>query len=290
MKPLRIFISSVQSEFAEDRQMLHDWLCNDPLMRRFYEPFLFEHVPARDARADQIYLDEVSACDIYIGLFGDDYGYQDAEGMSPTEREFISATEQHKTRLIFVRGLDDKNRHPKMKALIQRVGNELIRRRYATGLELIANVYAALVQDLEARDLLRSGPFDAAPCRKATLADLDEERMAIFLRHARRARGFPLSADASPMELLTHLNLLDDGHISNAAVLLFAKKPQRFLISSEVKCAHFHGIEVAKPIPSHQVYKGTVFELVDQAVDFVMSKINLWVGTREAGPQVPVKL
>lgn len=31
----------------------------------------------------------------------------------------------------------------------------------------------------------------------------------------------------------------------------------RFLISSEIKCAHFHGTEVAKPIPSYQVYKGT---------------------------------
>ncbi|MDE2763117.1 MAG: winged helix-turn-helix transcriptional regulator, partial [Gemmatimonadota bacterium] len=60
------------------------------------------------------------------------------------------------------------------------------------------------------------------------------------------------------------------------------------LISSEVKCAHFHGIEVAKPIPSHQVYKGTVFELVDQAVDFVMSKIALAVGTRAETVQAPV--
>ena len=56
-----------------------------------------------------------------------------------------------------------------------------------------------------------------------------------------------------------------------------------------MKCAHFHGIEVAKPIPSYQVYKGTVFDLVDQAVDFVMSKINLRVGTRAEGPRAPVQ-
>lgn len=58
---------------------------------------------------------------------------------------------------------------------------------------------------------------------------------------------------------------------------------------TEIKCAHFHGTEEAKPIPSYQVYKGTVFELVDQAVDFVLSKIALSVGTRESGPQVPVR-
>ena len=85
------------------------------------------------------------------------------------------------------------------------------------------------------------------------------------------------------------MNLLHKGLPTNAAVLLFGRQPQRFLITSEVKCAHFHGVEVAKPIPSYQVYKGTVFDLVDQAVDFVLSKINLWVGTREAGSQVPVE-
>ena len=71
-------------------------------------------------------------------------------------------------------------------------------------------------------------------------------------------------------------------------MLLFAKRPQRFLISSEVKCAHFHGTRVAKLIPSHQVYRGTVFELVDHAVDFVLSKIALSVGTRAESVQAPV--
>lgn len=289
MKPLRVFISSVQKEFAEERLALRDWLRNDPLMRRFFEPFLFEHVPALDHRANEIYLHEVAASDIYIGLLGNDYGYEDKEGFSPTEREFIEATLQNKTRLIFIKGIDDKNRHPKMQALIQRVGKELIRRRFASTSELISGVYAALVHYLEGHDLIRNGPFDAAPCRDATLADLDEERIATFLGLARRGRDLPLPENTTSLDILTHLNLLNKGRFTHAAILLFGKKPQRFLISSEVKCAHFHGLRVAKPIPSYQVYKGTVFNLVDQAVDFVMSKINLWVGTRSEGPQVPVK-
>jgi ATP-dependent DNA helicase RecG len=69
---------------------------------------------------------------------------------------------------------------------------------------------------------------------------------------------------------------------------LFGKQPQRFLISSEVKCAHFHGTTVRKPIPFYQVYKGNLFELVDQAVNFVLSKIDLAVGTRAQGPEAPV--
>ena len=81
---------------------------------------------------------------------------------------------------------------------------------------------------------------------------------------------------------------MNRGRLTNAAVLLFGRAPQRFLISSKVKCAHFHGTEVAKSIPSYQVYNGTVFELVDQAVDFVMSKIALAVGTRAKAVQAPV--
>ncbi|MFM7648964.1 MAG: ATP-binding protein, partial [Cyanobium sp.] len=55
----------------------------------------------------------------------------------------------------------------------------------------------------------------------------------------------------------------------------------------EVKAAHFHGTAVAKPIPSYQVFKGTVFELVDQAVDFVLARLSFAVGTRAASSQVP---
>ncbi len=72
MKPLAIFISSVQREFAQERAALRDYLRGDPLMRRFFAPFLFEDVPATDRRPDDLYLDEVERCDLYVGLFGRD--------------------------------------------------------------------------------------------------------------------------------------------------------------------------------------------------------------------------
>ena len=40
MNPLRIFISSVQKEFAREREALRDYLRGDPLVRRFFEVFL----------------------------------------------------------------------------------------------------------------------------------------------------------------------------------------------------------------------------------------------------------
>jgi hypothetical protein len=63
---------------------------------------------------------------------------------------------------------------------------------------------------------------------------------------------------------------------------------QRFLPAAQVKCLHFHGTEVRKPIPSYQLFDGTLFEQVDEAVDFVLAKLARSVGVREPGAQAPV--
>jgi predicted HTH transcriptional regulator len=285
----RIFVSSVQKELLAERQAVRDFVRGDPLLRRFFHVFLFEELPASDRRADDVYLDEVGRCAIYLGLFGDEYGSEDAEGMSPTEREFGQATAQGKVRLIYVRGTDDTQRHPKMRALINKAGAQLIRRRFSGIPDLTAALYASLVEHLERTGQLRTRPFDASACPDAAMTDLSPDKVRWFLGMARRERQYPLPEDTPVEEALAHLNLLDAGQPSHAAVLLFGAQPQRFLLTSEVKCLHYHGTEVRKPIPSYQVYRGTVFELVDQAIDFVMSKITRSVGTRAEGPQAPVE-
>jgi len=288
MKPLRLFISSVQQEFAEERAVLREYLQGDPLLRKFFQVFLFEDMSARDRRPEEIFLSEVSQCDIYLGLFGNEYGWENADGYSPTHREFLEDKSLGKHLLIFFKGTEG-DRHPKMSALIREADGQLIRRRFVAATELIAHVYASLVDYLSAKELLRFGPFDASVCPDAALMDLNEDKIQWFLQLARKGRGFPLAEDAGSHEVLTHLNLLKDDKPTYAAILLFGNAPQRFLLPSEVKCAHFHGTEVRKPIPFYQVYKGTVFDLVDQAVNFVLSKIDLAVGTREMSTQAPVE-
>jgi len=273
----RIFLSSVQKELAAERRAIRDFVRGDPLFRRFFDVFLFEDLPASDRRADDVYLDEVGSSALYVGLFGQEYGNEDSDGVSPIEREFDQATALGKTRLIFVKGTDDAGRHPKMANLVRKAGGQLIRRRFNDISDLNAGLYASLVEHLERTGRLRTKPFDAAACPDATLADLSRERVVEFLAAAKAERGYAIGPRTSTPKALAHLNLLDGNKPSHAAVLLFAKKPQRFLIASEVKCMHFHGTEVEKPIPSYHIYKGTVFELIDQAVDFVMAKIDLAV-------------
>jgi predicted HTH transcriptional regulator len=288
MATASIFISSVQKELAEERRAVKNFIEGDPLLRRYFRIFLFEDLPACDRRADEVYLDEVDRCAVYVGIFGNEYGFEDVEGVSPTEREFDRATLRGKPRLIFVKSADDSTRHPKMGSLVHKAGAQLIRRRFGSIPELTTGLYASLVEHLDRKGFLRVRPFDASACPHATLADLSEEKVRWFLRQAQRERQFTLAESTPPMEALTHLNLLDSGELTHAAILLFGLHPQRFLVTSEVKCMHFHGTEVRKPIPSYQIYKGTIFDLVNQSVDFVMSKIARSVGTHGQGPEAPV--
>ena len=73
----RIFISSVQSEFSAERLALVDYFRNDPLLSMFFQVFIFEEIPALNAAPNLVYPEEVKASDIYLGLVGKEYGYED---------------------------------------------------------------------------------------------------------------------------------------------------------------------------------------------------------------------
>ena len=282
MKRIKIFISSVQSEFSNEREMLCNYIRTDVLLGKFFEPFIFEEVPANEYSANHVYIKEVESCDIYLGLFGNLYGYEDIDGISPTEREYDRATLSHKCRLIYIKSINEDDRHPKETALIRKIEQEVVRKTFVDADSLRTSVYASLIRYLEEKGYIRWKPFDASSDNKATIEDLDEDKMRNFIQMARLKRNFPLPINTPIKTLLTHLDLIDEeNRLANAAILLFGKKPQKYFITSEVKCVQFYGNIVEKPMPAYQIYRGDVFELVDQATSFVMSRIDNWVGTRE---------
>ncbi|MGC3979108.1 MAG: DUF4062 domain-containing protein [Paludibacteraceae bacterium] len=285
MHQIRVFISSVQNEFAEKRTALYDYLHEDPVLGRFLLPFIFEKSPATDDSAKKVYLEQVEKCDIYLGIFGAKYGWEDKTSISPTEREFDYATLHHKTKLIFFTNHTDDERHIKEVKLIRKAEQVVLRKQFSCVEELKSSVYASLVKYLENKEFIRTVPFDASWHKNAGMDELDEEKIRYFVRTSSKSRHFPLSPDSRIEDILTHLNLYDNGKINHASILLFGKNPQKYFISSEIKCAHFYGTEITKPIPSYHIYKGDVFQLVNQAVDFVMSRIDLAVGTRAESTQ-----
>ena len=287
MAEIKIFISSVQAEFASERKRLCDYIRQDALLGRFFMPFIFEELPAINSSAQEAYLTEAGQCDIYIGLFGERYGYEDKEGISPTEREYDVATQQHKHRLIYLKNVPA--RHPKEENFIHKVEQDVVRKTFDAYDDLRTAVYTSLVRYLEEKEYLRLLPFDATFNRQATLDDIDPSKVELFVNLAHDRRNFPIPFSAGIPKILTHLNLMaEDGKLTNSALLLFAKDPQKFFITSEVKCAQFYGTKVEKPIPFYQVFRGSIFELVDQAVGFVMGHIDARVGARDKSASVDI--
>ena len=284
----QIFISSVQKELQEFRDAVYDYVTSDPLLKQFFNVFQFEKLPAADRAADDVYLDEVAKTDIYLGLFANEYGWEDDNGLSPTHREFIAATDNGVYRLIYIVDLDG-DQSAKMKALINEAGDQLIRRRVHDIEGLLNALYHSLVEYLGDKGLISTAEFDKRPCAKSKLKDISDDRINWFLKRARKERGFPLGPESTAEQTLTHLNQLSDGVPTNAAMLLFGDQPQKYLPGAEIKCAHHHGIRVQKPIPDYKVFGGDLFAQVDAAVDFVMSKLASSVGTRDESPDAPVE-
>ena len=106
-----LFVSSVQNELSAERRAIKSFLQNDPLLRRFFDVFLFEDLPASDRRTDDVYLGEVENCDLYVGIFGSEYQWQ-ARGepvMNPPNAPRIART--------------GSRREPAKPATVFRVGN-----------------------------------------------------------------------------------------------------------------------------------------------------------------------
>lgn len=294
MANIRVFISSVQVEFAEERKRLCDYIRQDALLGKFFRPFAFEELPAINHSAQEAYLTEAAQCDIYLGICGEHYGYEDAEGVSPTEREFDTACETHRHRLVFIKQVSE--RHPKEQAFVRKVEQNVVRKSFVTYEELRNAVYASLVRYMEEKELLRLLPWDAAYHPTASLSDIDPEKVRTFVDLAEEKRGFKIPyTEANIPKILTHLDLLSaEGRLSNSALLLFARNPQHFFPTSEIKCMVFPTHVKSKPVLSYQTFKGNVFELVDAAVGFVMEHIDAAVGehdniSAEVKYEIPVK-
>lgn len=280
----RIFISSVQREFAKERRALAEMIRKDMLLGTFFDVFLFEEMAAQNRSAKSVYLDEVRDSDIYLGLFGCEYGFEDAEGVSPTEREYDLATECDKYRLAFVKRTAAHNRMPKERTLIAKVEREVTRKSFSSLAMLKKMVYEALFRYLQDRDVVNVRPFDGSYSLGVKIEDLDQDRIAAFVRMVRVAGKVTFAPGISTTEILSRLGAFDagTGKIANAAALLFAKNPALFRPSWELKCLQLWGTTFEKPFPSYHIYHGTVFEQIDQALDFVMSRVDHWVGARDA--------
>lgn len=281
MKKFKIFISGVQKELKTECRAVKAFIYGDALLSEYFEVFLFEDAPAKSKSVESVYLEEVKKSDIYIGILGQQYGSVGKNKMSPTEEEFRTAKKLHKTIFIYIKGengKNDKNRDKDVQRLIKEIGHPqygFTRKRFNNLIDLTRLLYESLIEFLREKGIVGRGAFDERICAEAKLSDIDEDKVRWFLKMAKAARKYPMKQDAPVENVFTHLDLLKNRKLTNAAVLLFGKNPHRFFIQAEVKCLQFSGTAVKKPFINYQVYSGNLFEQIDKAAAFVLDAIKL---------------
>ena len=60
MNRIRIFLSSVQNEFALEHKRIADYIRQDALFSMYFDLFLFEELPAQDKSAPTAYLEQAA--------------------------------------------------------------------------------------------------------------------------------------------------------------------------------------------------------------------------------------
>lgn len=134
-----------------------------------------------------------------------------------------------------------------------------------------------------------SKPFYISKAVGVNIKDLSKDKMKWFVKRAKTERNFIFSSKDNYNELLKELVLIKDNKFLNAALMLFGNNPQKYCPAAVIKCSHYYGTEITRPIPDQKMFEGDLFQQVDTAVDFVMSKLHRTVGSRSQGATAEVK-
>ena len=114
--------------------------------------------------------------------------------------------------------------------------------------------------------------WDDIPNERATIDDLDRGAIDYFLRKGIKAgRICEDEVAASTQSVLGNLNLVsEDGNLKNAALLLFAKKPQHYFTCVEFKIGRFRRDEA--DLITQDVVEGNIIQMTDRVVEILKTK------------------
>ena len=121
--------------------------------------------------------------------------------------------------------------------------------------------------------------FDKEICKETSFKDIDKNKLERFLRVARSARGLDIDKKIPLREILMRLKLTQANKLTNAAILLFGKDPQKFFEQSETKCIRFKGIDVVGEMIDLKPITGDIISQVKEIEKFIYNHISLhsWI-------------
>jgi predicted HTH transcriptional regulator len=114
--------------------------------------------------------------------------------------------------------------------------------------------------------------WDRLPVTNALIDEIDLEKVKQYIESARDAGRRKISGGEKPLQILEKLEVIKDGKVTWAAILLFYKHPQRFLSQAVIYCGKFKEETI---VVDDRMIEGTVIEQIEEALDFIRKNINV---------------
>lgn len=295
MKKIKIFISSVMNELEVERLAVDEAVTTDELLHHYFETVMWEKFCAKGKTSRESYIEELNESDIYLGLFGNEYGSPDAhDKISPTEREYRHAKTEGKYILVYLKGKSDAERDDSLKKLLKDFKGHrgYSYRRFQNYRELKDQVKESLKYYLKKKygidhsSVSEPGKYSLNYDRKSimnstvneiSLRDAEVFLKAVGLKHRTKAEVVEHLKKRDMLRYLPNKKLLVP---TVAGLLLFGKCPEAYLPQSKIKADAFQGVDPVNTIDQKDI-KGTIFDMVKDAEAFLLK--NMKTATRIEG-------
>ena len=259
-----VFISSNQTEFADERKFLVEGIRNDPSFDDYFDVYIFEEDGAKTKPSDKVFTTKVEHSDIYIGLIGNNYGYEYTNGISATEFEFNKFNEKNSNPYFFVRM--DENADEKSKKFFNNIKNLKRYKKFTTKEELLKYVKTSLRECMI--NTLKTNIFDSTLIDESTYDDVDDEAIRLFKKFLKNKTIEDLFNERSNEQILEcigagKIDAKGIFHLNNAGALFFAKDISKFGLNYDVKMVRFNGVD-RRIIIDQTTISSSIFNLLNE--------------------------
>jgi ATP-dependent DNA helicase RecG len=288
MKPVRIFISSVQKELELERATVAGMISSDPFLLQHCVPVLFEKEPPPSRPSDKPYLATLKNCQAYVLMIANEYGGSDGE-ISATHHEYRLAQKLKLPTVVFLKGATDGARSSEVKSLIDEVKQDgFTYKRFHDREDLRPLLLAALRRMLEEAFSLKATPdeveeselqVDAASLFETTILPdsfvtaLDQGLLDRFNTHiAANTEVPPYRSGGEALHARGLAVAAQDGdrlHPTTGAFILFAPKPANRFPQCEILADAYEGQRITGRPKGQAGINAPLPVALEQALKFI---------------------
>ena len=241
---VKVFISSNQNEFFEERKLIKKELESDSMFKNYVDVFVFEENEARSLSPQENFIEGLYNSDVYIGLIGLSYGDIKDNGLSSTEYEYEIFSRLKNKQNIYFFIKDSNERDDRALDFIERIKSDTSFKIFHNTVELIEEIKRSLKAHIN--QSLSNQEFDFQLLAESSCDDVSKEDLDLLFDSIDYQPILDLLGNRDMESILEILSLGKKDlsgtfRLNNAGALFLAENIEKFNIEHEVKMVRFKG-------------------------------------------------